>query len=113
MARWSGNINIAARIAQQLADNAVRHGLPFHDGCVVLRLVVLSSEQLLIEVDDARPEFPGFEEVTGEDHQIGRGLWWVRYYHGRLTWRPKTDEDGTVVGKTVRAFVPLTWRESA
>jgi hypothetical protein len=33
-ARWSGNIDIAARIAHQLTDNAVRHGRPFHNGCV-------------------------------------------------------------------------------
>lgn len=112
-ARWSGNIDIAARIAHQLTDNAVRHGRPFRNGCVVLRLTVLDSEQLLIEVDDALPEFPGFEEVTGPDHRTGRGLWWVRHYRGRLTWQPKTDTDGTVVGKTVRAQVPLGWGETA
>jgi hypothetical protein len=112
-ARWSGNIDVAARVAHQLIDNAVRHGRPFHNGCVVLSLTVLNSEQLLIEVDDARPEFPGFEEVTGPDHRIGCGLWWVRHYHGRLTWHPKTDTDGTVVGKTVRAQVPVGWGEFA
>ncbi|MBC2864453.1 hypothetical protein [Streptomyces mexicanus] len=112
-ARWSGNIDVAARIAHQLTDNAVRHGRPFHNGCVVLRLTVLNSDQLLIEVDDALPEFPGFEEVTGSDHQTGRGLWWVRHYRGRLTWQPKTDTDGTVVGKTVRAQLPVGWGETA
>jgi len=107
VARWSGDNDAAARIADKLVDNAARHGKPFGDGCVGLRLTVVPrTEQLLIEVDDAVPEFPDFEAVTSDSHLAGRGLWWVKHYRARLSWDLKRDGDGTVVGKTVQALVP-------
>ncbi|WP_189710379.1 hypothetical protein, partial [Streptomyces anandii] len=108
---WPGNTDIAARVADKLVDNAVRHGRAFPDGCVVLRLMVLHSEHLRIEVDDARPEFPDFDTANTPGRPTGRGLWWVWHYRGRLTWRPKRDEDGTVAGKSVCAVLPLAWDE--
>ncbi|GGY10067.1 hypothetical protein GCM10010510_65110 [Streptomyces anandii JCM 4720] len=89
----------------------MRHGRAFPDGCVVLRLMVLHSEHLRIEVDDARPEFPDFDTANTPGRPTGRGLWWVWHYRGRLTWRPKRDEDGTVAGKSVCAVLPLAWDE--
>ncbi|WP_079189175.1 ATP-binding protein [Streptomyces kebangsaanensis] len=113
MAVWAGNIDIAARIADKLVDNAARHGKPFGDGCVGLGLTLFpGTDELLIEVDDAAPEFPDFETVAC-GAPAGRGLWWVEHYRARLSWDVKKDKDGQVVGKTVQALVPVSWRELA
>ncbi|MFJ9718168.1 ATP-binding protein [Streptomyces sp. NPDC101213] len=111
-ARWPGNIDVASRIADKLVDNAVRHGRPFPDGCVTLRLTVVpDTERLLIEVDDAAPDFPDFDAALAEASG-GCGLWWVKHYRARLTWEEKKDGDGRVVGKTVKALVFLSWAEA-
>ncbi|MCX4761930.1 hypothetical protein OG562_13285 [Streptomyces sp. NBC_01275] len=109
--RWSGNVDIAARVADKLVDNAVRHARPFADGRVPLRLIVTAdARELLVEVDDAYPEFPGFEKAA---NQSGRatgtptGLWWVAHYRGRLGWGVVRDDDGVIVGKTVQAVLPV------
>jgi anti-sigma regulatory factor (Ser/Thr protein kinase) len=100
----------AARVADKLVDNAVRHARPFTDGCVVLRLTVTpDTHELLVEVDDAYPEFPDFEKVAnqvGEPEGQPTGLWWVAHYQGRLSWDVKRNADGEVVGKTVQAILP-------
>ncbi|MFM9629827.1 MULTISPECIES: ATP-binding protein [Streptomyces] len=107
---WSGDIDIAARVADKIVDNAVRHGRPFADGCVPLRLIVdASTHELLVEVDDAYPEFPGFERVANQyGKPSGRpsGLWWVAHYRGRVSWDVKRGGDGVIVGKTVQAILP-------
>lgn len=109
---WRGNTDIATRVADKLVDNAVRHGGPFNDGCVSLHLIVSEdTRELLVEVDDANPEFPDFEKVanlSGEPDGRPTGLWWVAHYRGRMSWDVKRDVDGTVVGKTVQAILPLT-----
>ncbi|WP_181801447.1 ATP-binding protein [Streptomyces shenzhenensis] len=108
---WPGNVDIAARVADKLVDNAVRHGRPFTDGCVSLHLIVTGdTRELLVEVDDANPEFPDFETVANQSGEpIGKptGLWWVAHYRGRLSWDVKRSVDGEVVGKTVQAILPL------
>ncbi|MFF7476983.1 hypothetical protein [Streptomyces sp. NPDC008092] len=108
---WPGNVDAAARVADKLVDNAVRHGKPFNDGCVSLHLIVTrDTHELLVEVDDANPEFPDFEKVanqTGEPQGKPAGLWWVDHYRGRLSWDVKRDVDGEVVGKTVQAVLPI------
>ncbi|MDQ0990734.1 hypothetical protein [Streptomyces sp. V3I7] len=110
---WPGNADAAIRVADKLVDNAVRHGLPFADGCVPLRMIVCADvRELLIEVDDAYPEFPGFDEavnMSGEPVASPTGLWWVAHYRGRLSWSPKRDEGGVIVGKTVQVVLPITW----
>jgi hypothetical protein len=114
VARWPGNVDVAARITDKLVDNAANHGNPFSDGCVGLRLTVLpNTEELLIEVDDDNPDFPNFAAVTSADHPNGRGLWWVKHYRAELSWDEKRDGDGMVVGKTVKALVPPSWGEKA
>ncbi|MFJ3310745.1 hypothetical protein ACIPSA_48960 [Streptomyces sp. NPDC086549] len=114
MAHWPGNIDAAARVADKLVDNAFQHAEPFGpgEGWVELRLTVLpKTDALLIEVDDATPEFADFEKATtAEPSNPPPGLWWVRHYQGTLSWDPKTDATtGDVVGKTVTAFLPTTW----
>lgn len=110
---WTGNVDQAARLADKLVDNAVRHGKSFSDGCVVLRMTVLTeTDELLIEVDDAAPDFPNFHEVanqTGEPKGVPTGLCWVAHYRGRLAWDVKRNVDDVIVGKTVQAILPATW----
>ncbi|MFH9672879.1 hypothetical protein ACH4L5_11500, partial [Streptomyces sp. NPDC017405] len=60
LSAWPGDTLMAARVAAELADNAARHGGPFLDGSVVLRLTVLEHDALLVRVDDALPRFPDF-----------------------------------------------------
>ncbi|MFC8715268.1 MULTISPECIES: hypothetical protein [unclassified Streptomyces] len=101
VAGWSGDVDLAARLVDCLLSNRVRHGRPFADGCVVLRLTVDEPGGLLIEVDDADPEVPGqLREALGADL--------------RLSWQVKLEE-GTVVGKTLRAHLTAAahWPEGA
>jgi hypothetical protein len=105
VACWPGDVDAAGQISARLTDNAARHGRPFSDGCIILRLTVLAeTEELRIEVDDADPNFPDFDTATSAPPE-GRGLWWLQHYGGRLSWEPKRDDDGQVVGKTVTAIV--------
>ncbi|MGW7543148.1 hypothetical protein ACWGKQ_18860 [Streptomyces sp. NPDC054770] len=104
---WEGNVDVAARVADKLVDNAVKHGEPFPDGTITLRLIVdAQTRGLLVEVDDALPDFPGFAEVANqgiEGEGKPRGLRWVTHDKGCLSWDVKTDEDG----KTVQAVLPV------
>ncbi|MEU1457350.1 hypothetical protein [Streptomyces avermitilis] len=109
---WRGNVDAAARVADKLVDNAVRHGKPFADGCIPLRLIVAAdTHELLIEVDDAYPQFPSFDEAanqSGEVRGTPTGLWWVAHYGGRLSWDVKRSVDDVIVGKTAQAILPIT-----
>ncbi|MEU0787778.1 hypothetical protein ABZ341_40380 [Streptomyces sp. NPDC006173] len=106
----------AARVADKLVDNAVRHGLATPDGLIVLRLIILEeTQELLIEVDDALPGFPDFETAANQPTEpIGTptGLWWVAHYHAELIWDVRRDQDGVVIGKTVQAILPASWEGS-
>lgn len=108
---WEGNVDIAARVADKLVDNAINHGEPFPDGTVILRLIVdAETRELFIEVDDAFRDFPGFADVAVQNgHVEGEptGLWWVAHYKGYLSWDVKRDDDGHAVGKTVQAVLPV------
>ncbi|MGH1554217.1 hypothetical protein ACRAWF_26590 [Streptomyces sp. L7] len=81
-------MDIAGRVADKLVDNAVQHGKPVADGRIHLRLIVTAdTHRLLVEVDDAYPEFPGFETVADQSGEpVGKptGLWWVAHYRGAL-----------------------------
>ncbi|MFF4551336.1 hypothetical protein [Streptomyces sp. NPDC001435] len=117
MWRWSGNVDAAARVADKLVDNAVSHGRPFPDGCVSLRFALFpQTDELLIEVSDAYPEFANFDQAVTADPappKVPSGLWWVRHYRGRLSWDVQRDEADHAVGKTVQALLPATWEVSA
>ncbi|MFJ6705672.1 MULTISPECIES: hypothetical protein [unclassified Streptomyces] len=106
---WEGDVDVAARIADKLVDNAVKHGEPFPDGTVTLRLIVdAKTRGLRIEVDDAFPDFPGFGEVANHGIDVAgkpHGLQWVTHYKGCLSWDAKADADGKAVSKTVRAIL--------
>ncbi|MFG2312926.1 hypothetical protein ACGFS9_30265 [Streptomyces sp. NPDC048566] len=111
---WDGNVDQGARVAGHLAENAVRHGEPLQPGNLVfLRVFVLpDTNELAIGVEDALPEFPGFEEhatQSSDVHGPPGGLWWVGHYHGGLSWDVTKDDCGQVVGKTVQALIPATW----
>ncbi|MFD9461144.1 hypothetical protein [Streptomyces sp. NPDC060027] len=113
VARWNGNIDQASRVADKLVDNAVKHGKPLPGGIVYLRVFGLpETNELVIEVEDALPEFPGFEQVANQSGEVQgppKGLWWVAHYRGRLFWDVKSDDCGLAVGKTVQAIIPATW----
>lgn len=118
VARWNGNIDQATRVASHLVENAVRHGAPLQPGNLVFLRVygLFDSNDLAIEVEDALPVFPGFEEAANQSGEVrGKptGLWWVAHYHGRLSWDVTKDGNSQVVGKTVQALIPATWDGSA
>ncbi|MFH8934131.1 hypothetical protein [Streptomyces griseosporeus] len=107
VSRWTGDIDTAARVAAELADNGSKHGQPFPDGSVSLRLgVVPESGELLVEVDDAAPFFPQFSEVVAKAHGKGSGLGFVQYQHATINWYVARDDTGSVVGKIVQAVLP-------
>ncbi|MEU9139478.1 hypothetical protein AB0D33_26570 [Streptomyces sp. NPDC048404] len=77
---------------------------------------LFDSNDLAIEVEDAFPDFPRFEEFSnqsGEARGTPTGLWWVALYRGRLSYDVTKDDEGVVVGKTVQALIPPTWDGSA
>lgn len=116
-AEWTGNIDAAARVAAHLVDNALKHGTAFPDRLIPLRMIVLrETEELVIEVDDARRGFPDFERVAkqaAESKGQPSGLWWVDHYHADLSWAPKLNAGNKVIGKTVKATMPSNWEASA
>lgn len=111
VSHWGGDVDVAARVAGELADNGARHGRPFSDGSVSLRLIVLpETGELLVQVDDAEPTFPGFEAAVRGGPESGLGL--VQRQGVKLDWYV-LQEGGDVVGKTVQAVVSGGWDEAA
>ncbi|MEU5181124.1 hypothetical protein AB0G49_13840 [Streptomyces longwoodensis] len=110
-ARWGGDHDVAMRLAHHLVDNAVKHGgLQLSDD-VPLRLTLSHDhEDLVIEVDDAVPDFPDLEAKLAAA-PAGSGLGWVKHYHALLSWKERHDDAGRAVGKTVLVLVPLHWPE--
>ncbi|GAA3304753.1 hypothetical protein [Streptomyces cinereospinus] len=104
LSHWIGDIEAAARVAAELADNAAKHGGPFFDGSVILRLSVDPREgDLLVEVDDANPAFPNFEEARSELRGTDTGLGFLRCQRAEISWHVLQDDHGAVLGKTVQA----------
>jgi hypothetical protein len=78
--------------------NAVDYGETYEHGeQIELRLSITVEGQLHIDVTDANPRFPGFEEALRGEH--ARGLGHVQELGARLTWFLRPDQ----FGKTVRA----------
>ncbi|MFJ5220152.1 hypothetical protein ACIP98_36370 [Streptomyces sp. NPDC088354] len=107
MGHWPGDIEHAAQIAARMMDNADRHSQPPPRARLGLRLAVLDTGELLIEVSDPMPAFPNFATAITWEPAIGeppRGLWTVRKLGGRLSYA--IADDGCA--KTVQALVPGT-----
>ncbi|MFE0255749.1 hypothetical protein [Streptomyces sp. NPDC059010] len=117
VAAWSGDIDAAAQITDKVVDNAVSHAKPFDDGKFPLRAFILPTNELVIEVDDQTPEFPGFAEAISwkptDENVPPCGLWWVRRYGGRLSYAVLHDGDRKAIGKTVQVLLPATPEVSA
>ncbi|WP_225828475.1 ATP-binding protein [Streptomyces naphthomycinicus] len=112
LAHWMGDIDAAARVAGEITDNAAKHGRPFPDGSVILRLTVLEAGDLLVQVDDADPSVPNFAAVKTGSLGALTGLGFARRLGAKLDWHMLLD-DGSPVGKTVQALLPATWTEAA
>ncbi|GAB7102038.1 hypothetical protein JCM4814A_03520 [Streptomyces phaeofaciens JCM 4814] len=112
VSHWRGDIDTAARVAGEITDNAAKHGQPFSDGCVILRLTVLEVGELLVQVDDADPCFPNFAPLNVGSLETLTGLGFAHRLGAKLDWHMLL-EDGSPVGKTVQALLPGTWTEAA
>jgi hypothetical protein len=102
MLRWAGNAEAATTVAAILAQNTVDHANPgpFGDrSSVGLRLAVTEAGDLLIDLSDPLPAFPGFEAAAAGAR--GRGLWHATRLGARLSWFLTADNDR----KTVRAHM--------
>ncbi|MGK3943364.1 hypothetical protein ABK046_33605 [Streptomyces caeruleatus] len=107
MANWPGDVEAASLIAGWIVDNAARHGSPFSDGRIILRMEVMEeSRELRIYADDADPTFPNFDQVVEGSAESESGLWWVAGLGGRVSWHLKRDEGGPVLGKAVQVVLP-------
>ncbi|MFI5807176.1 ATP-binding protein [Streptomyces sp. NPDC051561] len=100
--QWPGDAQDATLIASELAANAVRHA-KVHGHELWLRLAVLDSGELLIDVSDPVRRFPAHaaEPPTAEDSESGRGLYVIRALGGEVTWFLREH-----CGKTVRVRLP-------
>lgn len=113
VANWMGNID-AAQVAAELVPTAAQHGKPFADEHVILRLLLPSETgELLIEADDASADFSDFGAAASSLRGPESSLGFVRRQEVRLSWDPKKDADGHVLGMTVRALVPASEEELA
>ncbi|MGP4049386.1 hypothetical protein [Streptomyces sp. 2A115] len=105
VAGWTGSIEMGARIASVLMDNAVKHAHVSAGDILVLRLAILATGEVLIEVTDPSPDFPNFtaavewEPADGSDER--RSLWWVRQCKGRVSFTPTEDQSA----KTVQVLI--------
>ncbi|MFC7870727.1 ATP-binding protein [[Kitasatospora] papulosa] len=107
VARWTGDVEDAARIVEKLVDNAVGHTPVDETDKIQVHLYVDSADQLLVEVDDPMPELPGFFaalawQPAGEGEKP-RGLWCVQEAGAELAFRRRRDANGLVMGKAVQA----------
>jgi hypothetical protein len=106
MAHWRGDVEHAAQIAARVMDNADRHAAPPR-ARLGLRLALLATGELLVEVTDPLPDFPGFTKAVRWEPAEGeraRGLRVVQQLGARLSY--VVTEDGR--SKVVQALVPGT-----
>ncbi|MEU1447209.1 hypothetical protein [Streptomyces mirabilis] len=102
LANVSVDIEDAAAIGGVLMANAVTHsGAPTY-AQIPMQWVLLETGELLIQVQDARRDFPGFDKaVTWEpaEGEKPRGLWIARELGAELAFAP------TEAGKIVQALI--------
>jgi len=103
--RWTGSVAHAAEVGGLLVANAVRHGLPDDvalPGChLLLRSSATEAGELLLDVTDHNPLFPGFDRAVGRTGS-GRGLRRIAWIGAQVSWTASPDG----IGKTVRATFP-------
>ncbi|MGP4051681.1 hypothetical protein [Streptomyces sp. 2A115] len=96
----------------KLVDNAVQHSDTYTGDKIRVRVFILRTNELLLEVSDKRKDFPNFHEAISWEPDLNgrpRGLWWARYFGARISYGPATDNDGgTLPGKSVTALLPPT-----
>lgn len=97
--RWPGDIATATEVLSRLAHNALRHTQPTHEAPaqMTVRLAVTEDDELVIDVQDPRPDIPLSEAaIAGEK---GTGLEYVRLLGARVNCFLSSD----MRFKTVRA----------
>ncbi|MGW3651054.1 ATP-binding protein [Streptomyces sp. NPDC000878] len=101
------NIEAAAAIADVLMANAVAYsGVPGY-AQIPMHWALLPTGELVIQVQDARREFPDFDEVTKWEPAEGepvRGLWVARQLGAEIAFSPNSG--GKVVQALIRPSTP-------
>lgn len=99
---WPGSVHAAIDVVHCLVDNAVRYGLtPEASGqSLAVCLRVTEAHELLIDVTDPNPMFPGFNTALAAGP--GRGLGDVQQAGAALTWFVSPDCKGKTVRATMR-----------
>ncbi|MFB6629999.1 ATP-binding protein [Streptomyces sp. NPDC056362] len=94
---WPGPHDVAVNVLYILVRNAVEHGLTEESSGRRLEvwLRVNHRLELLIDVQDHRPDFPAFEQAA--QGRLGRGLMGAQVLGASLSWFPEGQ------GKIVRA----------
>ncbi|WP_405537521.1 hypothetical protein OG787_32340 [Streptomyces sp. NBC_00075] len=103
MSAWAGDQSVAARVVTELVANTVAH---VGAGRVTLVLVVAEDEELLIQVSDPSPDFPGFDEAVAKRKATGLGL--VRALGGEISLGVPPPGGGKTVEVRMRPATPGT-----
>ncbi|MCX4588065.1 ATP-binding protein [Streptomyces sp. NBC_01481] len=100
---WRGDADDAVLIVSELVTNAIAHGRRARHE-LRLKLAMLKSGQLVVEVSDPVAELPSLDRTDGpgDDEEHGRGLLVVRQLAGEIHWFAREH-----VGKTVRVVLTV------
>ncbi|MEV6841196.1 ATP-binding protein [Streptomyces sp. NPDC051133] len=96
---WEGDVHAATEVLSQLVKNAVQHGVAPDNsaGEIGVSLAINEIEQLIIDVTDPSPFFPGFASALRGAQ--GRGLRIIQRRQAEITWFAPP----SLACKTVRA----------
>ncbi|MEU6349628.1 ATP-binding protein [Streptomyces sp. NPDC047072] len=106
MSGWPGDRDEALQVVHEIVDNAVLHPVDvLDDGMVELALSLSEDGDLVIEVTDPDPRFPGFTDAVnaGPDTGLGR----VRALGGEIAWGTPDAEHGKSVRVRLRPSPPF------
>lgn len=94
---WLGDVHAATEVVAHLVENAVAYGVmpDFVGEGVAVVLCIDDAGQLVVDVTDPNPKFPGFEEALQER---GHSLCRIKQHGAKITWFMSSG----VEGKTVR-----------
>ncbi|MGV9812732.1 ATP-binding protein [Streptomyces cellulosae] len=97
---WKGSVHAGTEVVGLLAQNAVQHAVTDSSSQrVTVNLQLSESEQLIIDVHDPAPRFPGFQDAVGGEQ--GRGLWEAQQHGAAITWFLDPEAGGKVVRATM------------